>query len=129
MFIHYCEVYLGILPHFNLLRHFFWLKKKGGGGFKVVSGVYLQLHDGMTSEYIPVPLNTSLKGWNIRWFYMKQSDPAVRCNVDQIPENQRGWSEKPTSVDMDQVKELLELMRGMKMNEVVVAMNFIMCRI
>ena len=60
---------------------------------------------------------------------MKQSHPAIRCDVDQVLENQRSWSEKPTSADMDQVKELLELMRGMKMNGVVVAVNFIMCRI
>ena len=41
VFIHFYEVYLGILPHFNLFQHFFWLKKKGGGGSKVVSDVYL----------------------------------------------------------------------------------------
>ena len=40
-FIHFYEAYLGILPHFNLFRHLFWLKKKGGGGSKVVGGVYL----------------------------------------------------------------------------------------
>ena len=62
VFIHFREVYLGLLPHFNFFRHLFWLKKKGGSGFKVVSGVYLQLRDGMASEYINVPLNTSLKG-------------------------------------------------------------------
>ena len=42
IFIHFYESYLGILPHFNLFRHLFWLKK-GGGGSKVVGGVYLQL--------------------------------------------------------------------------------------
>jgi len=41
IFIHFCEAYLIILPHFNLFHHLFWLKKKGGGGFKVVGGVYL----------------------------------------------------------------------------------------
>ena len=71
VFIHFCEVYLGVLPYFNLFRHLFWLKKKGGSGSKVVGGVYLQLWDGMAYEYINVPLNTSLKGWNARWFYMK----------------------------------------------------------
>ena len=40
-FIHFCEAYLGILPHFNLFRHLFWLKKRGGSGSKVVGGVYL----------------------------------------------------------------------------------------
>ena len=77
VFIHFYGVYLGILPYFNLFQHFFWVKKKGGGGSKVVGGVYLQLRDGMASEYIPVPLNTSLKVWNTRWFYMKQSDLAI----------------------------------------------------
>jgi hypothetical protein len=72
IFIHFCETFLGVLPHFNLFRHLFWLKKKGGGGSKVVGGIYLQLQDGMASEYINVPLNTSLKGWNSKWFYMKQ---------------------------------------------------------
>ena len=71
VFIHFREAYLGILPHFNLFRHLFWLKKKAGSGSKVVGGVYLQLRDGMASEYLTVPLNTSLMGWNTRWFYMK----------------------------------------------------------
>ena len=43
IFIHFYEAYLGVLPHFNLFRHLFWLKKKGGDGSKVVGGVYLQL--------------------------------------------------------------------------------------
>ena len=37
IFIHFCDAYLGILPHFNLFRHLFWLKKKGGGGSRVVA--------------------------------------------------------------------------------------------
>ena len=65
-FIQFYEAHLGVLPHFNLFRHLFWLKK-GGGGSKVVGGVYLQLRDGMAGKYLTVPL----KGWNARWFYMK----------------------------------------------------------
>jgi len=53
----------------------------------VVSDVYLQLHDGMAGEYITVPLNTSLKGWNARWIYMKQSHPIICCDVDHVPKN------------------------------------------
>ena len=29
IFIHFCEDYLGILPHFDLFRHFFCLKARG----------------------------------------------------------------------------------------------------
>ena len=62
IFIQFCEAYLRILPHFNIFRQLFWLKKKGGGGSKVVGGVYLQLHGGMVGEYLIVLLNMSLKG-------------------------------------------------------------------
>ena len=115
----------GALPHFNLFRLLFWLKKKGGGGSKVLGGVYLQLRDRMASEYINVPLNTSLKGWNTRWFYMKQSHPAIRCDVDHVSENQRSWSDRPSSADMEQVRELLGLIKGMNMNDGLVVMSFI----
>ena len=29
VFVHFCEAYLGILPHFDLFRHFFYLKSQG----------------------------------------------------------------------------------------------------
>ena len=73
----------------------------------MVGRVYLQLRDRMAGEYLTVPLSTSLKGWNTRWFYMKQSHLAVCCNADHILESQRSWSEMPSSADMEQVRELL----------------------
>ena len=129
VFIHFCETYLGVLPHFNLFRHLFWLKKKGGGGSKVVGGVYLQLRDGMASEYINVPLNTSLKGWNSKWFYMKQSHPAIRCDIHHMPENQKSWSEKSNSANMEQVRELLDLLEGIEISGELVTTSFIVRRI
>ena len=130
IFINFCEAYLGILPHFNLFRHLFCLKKRGGPGSKVVGGVYLQLRDGMANEYLSVPLNTSLKGWNSRWFYMKQiQDCSVRCDVYHVPEVQKSWSEKPIGADMTQVTELLELIKGCDIDGPLVACNFIMRRV
>ena len=79
----------------------------------------------MASEYINVPLNTSLKGWNSKWFYMKQSHPAICCDVHHIPENQKSWSEKPNSADMEQVGELLDLIKGMEIRGELVAVSFI----
>ena len=129
IFIHFYKAHLRVLPHFNLFRHLFWLKKKGGGGSKVVGDVYLQLHDGMAGKYITVLLNTSLKGWNARWFYMKQSHPAIRCDVDHVLQNQRSWPKKPSSADMEQVRELLNLIKGIKLNGRLVTVSFIVCRV
>ena len=125
IFIHFYEAYLGVILHFDLFRHLFWLKKKGDGGSKVVGGVYLQLQDEMASEYITVSLNTSRKGWNARWFYMKQSHPAICCDVDHVSKKQKSWSKKPSSVDMEQVRELLDLIKGVKINGGLVAVSFI----
>ena len=91
--------------------------------------MYLQLWDGMASEYLTVPLNTLLKGWNTRWFYMKQSHLVVHCNTDHIPESQRSWSELPRNDDMEQVNELLGLIKGIKTNGRLVAVSFIVRRI
>ena len=83
----------------------------------------------MASEYINVPLNTSLKGWNSKWFYVKQSHPAIRYDVHHIPKNQRSWSEKLNSADMEQVMELLDLIRGVEIRGELVAATFIVRRI
>lgn len=83
----------------------------------------------MASEYLTVPLNTSLKGWNTRWFYMKQSHPAVCCNADHIQESQRSWSELPSNNDMEQVNELLGLIKGVKTNGGFVVASFIVRRV
>ena len=89
----------------------------------------MQLRDGMANEYINVPLNTSLKGWNARWFYIKQSHPVIRCDVHRILESQSSWSERPNSADMEQVKELLDLIQGMEMRGELVAASFIVRRV
>ena len=85
--------------------------------------------DGMVGEYITVLLNTSLKGWNARWFYMKQSHIAIRYDADHIPESQKSWSERSSSADMEQVMELLDLIKGVRTNSGLVAASFIVCRI
>ena len=63
VFIHFCEAYLGILPHFDLFRHFFCLKARGGSRSRIVGHAYLQLWDGMVGQYITTPLNTNMKYW------------------------------------------------------------------
>jgi hypothetical protein len=109
IFITLCESFLGIQPHFNLWRHFFCLKKKGGTeGSKVARGAYLNLCDGMKAEYLNVPLSSSMRDWYKKWFYVQQEqEPFVACDVAQIPEQQQRWSARPTSAKMVQVEELL----------------------
>jgi len=87
-FIHLCEAYVGIEPHFNLFRFLFCLRKKGAvGGSKIAGGVYLNLRDGMKNRYLNCPWNTSLTEWYKMWFYIREEPgSSTFCDVGYIPE-------------------------------------------
>ena len=85
LFINLCEVFIGIASQFNLFHYFFCLKPfSGSGSPKVVGDVYLQLRDAMVREYIQVPLNMSLKGWNAKWFYIRNAEPSLSADIDHL---------------------------------------------
>ena len=70
-----------------------------------------------------------MKGWNARWFYIKQSHSIIQCDVHHIPESHNSWSERPNSTDMEQVMELLNLIKGLELRGELVAASFIVHRI
>ena len=96
-FIHLCEAYVGIEPHFDLFHYLFCLRKKGAvGGSKIVGAVYLNLHDGMKNRYLSCPWNTSLTEWYRRWFYIREEPgSATFCDVGYIPEKRVSWTDRP----------------------------------
>ena len=73
----------------------------------MVGGVFLQPRDGMVREYIPIPLNTSLKGWNARWFYIRNAKPSLLADIDHLAVPHPNWSARPNGSEMAQVDELL----------------------
>jgi hypothetical protein len=56
-FVHLCEAFLGIAPHFYLWRHFSELKKTRKG--TVIGSVGFMLHRNMKSEYIDLTSPTT----------------------------------------------------------------------
>ena len=60
---------------------------------------------------------------------MKQSHPTICCDIDHILESQKSWSEKPSSANMEQVRELLNLIKGVEINSGLVAASFIVHRV
>jgi hypothetical protein len=89
-FIHLCEAYLDIMPHFHLWRHFFELKKMGKG--VVVSSVSFMLRRNMKSEYIDLALPGNNTGWQQGWFYLDNPTPALRERMWRIPSPGPEWT-------------------------------------
>jgi hypothetical protein len=76
-----CEGYLGIDPHWDLWTHFFFVELFASptGERRVraamrFDGCILQLRQARASQYIPAILASSNKGWQRRWFYLRNDD-------------------------------------------------------
>ena len=126
-FIHLCEAYVGIEPHFDLFRYLFCLRKKGAvGGSKVAGGVYLNLRDGMKNRYLHCPWNTSLTEWYRKWFYVREEPgSSTFCDVGYIPEKRASWTDRP---EFDgPVADLMKLIDWSRLDGLGVVGNFI-CR-
>jgi hypothetical protein len=84
IFVAVCEGYLGIDPHWDLWTHFFSseLFASPTGERRVhaavrAGGCILQLRQSRVSQYIPVVLASSNKGWQRRWFYLRNDDERL----------------------------------------------------
>jgi hypothetical protein len=68
-FIHFCERYLGISPHFLLWRHLFCVKSTGRRSGPV-GVVMFSLRSGLKVEWIDTDLPDNTAGWRLEWFYI-----------------------------------------------------------
>jgi hypothetical protein len=72
IFIHLCESYLRILPHFGLWKYLYHYRPgMAGGQHQLFGGASLELRRGRKSEYLDIPLKDSIKGWLLEWFIME----------------------------------------------------------
>jgi hypothetical protein len=78
IFVALCEGYLGIAPHWDLWTHLFsaelFASPTGERRVRAVvraGGCILQLRQSRASLYIPAILASSNKGWQRRWFYLR----------------------------------------------------------
>jgi hypothetical protein len=72
IFVHLCEAFLGILPHFGLWKYLYHCRPRmAGGQHQLVGGASLKLGRGRKTEYLDIPLKDSIKGWRLEWFIVK----------------------------------------------------------
>jgi len=72
IFVHLCESFLGIEPHFELFRFLFHLKPQPDlYVLDVVGGAGLQLRQRKDRVYIPYSLSSKVIEWKPKWFYVE----------------------------------------------------------
>jgi hypothetical protein len=111
-FIHLCEAYLDISPHFHLWRHFFELKKTGKG--VVIGSVSFMLCRNMKPEYIDLVLPDNTTGWKQRWFYLDSPALALKGRMGRIPTVGPEWTNQLAMLDTQELKPLLDDLEQLK---------------
>jgi hypothetical protein len=77
IFVHLCEAFLGILPHFGLWRYLYHCRPgMAGGQHQLVGGASLELRRGRKVEYLDIPLKDNIKGWRLEWFTMENHNKS-----------------------------------------------------
>lgn len=101
LFVHACEDFLGVRPHFDLFRVLFVVHPLLSASNRVpLGGVGIRLRK--ASPYFPVKLLTSNSVWKAQWFFCDNSPPPLPdCNTN-IASVEDNWS-----LTKEELKELL----------------------
>jgi hypothetical protein len=78
VFVHFCEAFLGIKPHWILFRKFFRVKPQpSASNPRVVGGAGIQMREDATEKYLSYKLIDSNQDWKAKWFYITNHHPRV----------------------------------------------------
>jgi hypothetical protein len=112
-FIHFCEAYLGISPHFLLWMYFFYVKSTGKRSGPV-GAVMFNLRSRLKVEWIDTNLPDNTAGWRLEWFYIADQLLGLPRRAGHKPVKINEWDLGLSSYDLGELKGVLELVSEMK---------------
>jgi hypothetical protein len=112
-FIHFCEAYLGIPPHFRLWWHFFCVKSTGKRSGPV-GAVMFNLKSGLKAEWIDTDLLDNTAGWRSEWFYIADQIPGLPRRTGHKTVKISEWDLGLSTRELEDLQGVLELIGDMK---------------
>jgi hypothetical protein len=108
VFVHFCEAFLGIRPHWILFRKFFRVKPQpSASNPRVVGGAGIQMREDAAEQYLAYKLIDSNQDWKARWFYVTNHHPGLPKPSGKQPKHRAWWNTEPTMQEGIQLPELL----------------------
>jgi hypothetical protein len=108
IFVHFCEAFLGIKPHWILFRKFFRVKPQPStSNPRVVGGAGIQMREDAAEQYLSYKLIDSNQDWKTKWFYVTDQHPALPKPSGKQPKHRPWWNSEPTMQEGLQLPELL----------------------
>lgn len=115
IYVHFCEAFLGIKPHFQFFRKLFRLKPQPGRqNMFVVGAAGFQLRQNMSSLYFDYDTPSSNTDWREKWFYIDNHEPKLPKVTGHRPEWSTRWKDEPSHGDSLQIPELMERLKNLK---------------
>jgi hypothetical protein len=116
VFVHLCEAFLGILPHFGLWKYLYHCRlRMARGHHQLVSDASLELRRGRKIEYLDIPLKDNIKGWRLEWFTMENHNKSLPPRSGRQPDVRTfSWTEAPTYSELAESIVLLAEIHALK---------------
>jgi hypothetical protein len=109
VFVHLCEAFLGVLPHFGLWKYLYHYRPRmAGGQHQLVGGASLEMRRGRKTDYLDIPLKDNIKGWRLEWFIMENHRNYLPPWLGRQPDVRTpSWTESPTDQEVAEAGALL----------------------
>jgi hypothetical protein len=115
VFVHFCEAFLGIKPHWILFRKFFRVKPQPSvSNPRVVGGAGIQMREDAAEQYLSCKLIDSNQDWKAKWFYIMNHHPGLPKPSGKQPKHHPWWNTEPTMQEGIQLPELLARIKELR---------------
>jgi hypothetical protein len=115
VFVHFCEAFLGIKPHWVLFRKFFRVNPQlSANDPRVVGGADIQMREDATEQYLAYKLIDSNQDWKSKWFYITNHHPELPKPSGKQPKHRAWWNTEPTMQEGIQLPELLAKIKALR---------------
>jgi hypothetical protein len=115
VFVHFCEAFLGIKPHWVLFRKFFRLKPQpSANNPRVVGGAGIQMREDVAEQYLSYKLIDSNQDWKSKWFYITNHHPELPKPSGKQPHHRPWWNSEPMMQEGIQLPELLAKIKALR---------------
>jgi hypothetical protein len=133
VFVHFCEAFLGIKPHWVLFRKFFRVKPQpSANNTRVVGGAGIQMREDAAEQYLAYKLIDSNQDWKSKWFYITNHHPELPKPSGKQPKHRPWWNSEPMMQEGIQLPELLAKIKALReagLRAEHVAFNFMKRRV
>jgi hypothetical protein len=115
VFVHFCEAFVRIKPHWILFRKFFRVKPQPSANDpRVVKGANIQMHEDATDQYLPYKLIDSNQDWKAKWFYIMNHHPELSKPSGKLSKHRSWWNTEPTMQEGFQLPELMLKIKALR---------------